>query len=73
VADLFYIERRLEALGRREGIQVIAPAPGLQARAEAEKIYFHGFTNYRMGWGHWNDEGHRAAAAIIAPRLCGQL
>lgn len=73
VRDLFYIDRRLEALGRREGFQAIGLAPELQRRAEAEKVYFHGFENYRMGWGHWNELGHRAAAEILAARLCGQL
>jgi hypothetical protein len=73
VRDLFYVERRLETLGRREGFQVIALAPELQQRAEAGNIYFHGFKNYRMGWGHWNEVGHRSAAEILASRLCGQL
>jgi hypothetical protein len=73
VPDLFYIERRLEGFGKRERIQMIALAPELQRRAEAGHIYFHGFKNYRMGWGHWNEEGHRAAAEIIARSLCRSL
>jgi lysophospholipase L1-like esterase len=71
--DLFYVERRLETLGSREGIHVIALAPELQKRAEASDVYFHGFPNYRMGWGHWNERGHRSAAEIIAQRLCAKL
>lgn len=73
VPDLFYMERRLQALGQREGFPVIALAPELQARAAAEKVYFHGFDNYRMGWGHWNERGHETAASIIAPRLCADV
>jgi hypothetical protein len=73
VPDLFYIERRLEALGRAAGFPVIALAPELQRRAEAEKVYFHGFPNYRVGWGHWNEQGHAAAAAVLAQRLCSTL
>jgi hypothetical protein len=72
VQDVFYMERRLEALGKREGFAVIPLAPELQKRADAEKVYFHGFSNYRMGWGHWNEEGHRAGAAIIASHLCAE-
>ena len=73
VGDLFYMERRLQALGWREGFPVIALAPELQKRATAENVYFHGFANFHMGWGHWNPGGHRAAAALIAPRLCAAL
>lgn len=73
VQDVFYMERRMDALGKREGFPVIALAPQLQKRADADKVYFHGFPNYRMGWGHWNEAGHRAAADIIAPRLCAQI
>lgn len=72
VQDVFYMERRLEALGKREGFAVIPLAPELQKRADAEKVYFHGFSNYRMGWGHWNEEGHRAGAAIMAAHLCAE-
>ena len=73
VRDLFYIDRRLGALGSREAIQVIPLAPELQRRAEAGQLYFHGFENYHMGWGHWNELGHRTAAEIMAARLCTQL
>jgi len=73
VPDLFYMERRLQALGQREGFPVITLAQELQKRASAENVYFHGFENYRVGWGHWNPGGHRAGAAYIAPRLCAAL
>jgi hypothetical protein len=73
VQDLFYIERRLEALGEREGVPVVSLAPPMQRLADETRTYFHGFENYRVGWGHWNARGHRAAAAILAPRLCAAL
>jgi hypothetical protein len=73
VPDLFYVERRLAALGERDGFPVIPLAPELQKRADAAKVYFHGFDNYRVGWGHWNEQGHAAAAAIVAARLCPLL
>jgi hypothetical protein len=73
VQDVFYMDRRLEALGRREGFTVIPLAPELQRRADAQKIHFHGFSNYRMGWGHWNEIGHRAAADVITARLCAEV
>ena len=73
VDDLFYMERRLGALAKREDFFLIPLAPELQKRADAEKINFHGFKNVRMGWGHWNEEGHRAAGEIIAAQICGQI
>jgi lysophospholipase L1-like esterase len=73
VEDLFYMERRLGALAQREGFLMIPIAPELQKRADAEKISFHGFKNLHVGWGHWNEEGHRAAGEIIAAQICGQI
>jgi lysophospholipase L1-like esterase len=73
VEDLFYMERRLEALAKREGFLLIPIGPELQKRADAEKINFHGFKNLHVGWGHWNEQGHRAAGEIIAGQLCAQL
>jgi len=70
VPDLFYPERRIGELGRRDGFAVIPLAEALQRRAEGEKVYFHGFRNGGLGRGHWNEGGHRAAAAIIGRSLC---
>jgi hypothetical protein len=72
VEDLFYIEKRMEALGGKEGFPVIALAPEMQRRADAERAYFHGFKNIGMGIGHWNEDGHRVAAEILARRLCAE-
>lgn len=70
VGDLFYPERRIGELGRRDGFLVIPIAEALQKRAEAERIYFHGFRSAAPGRGHWNEKGHAAAAAILARTLC---
>lgn len=73
VQDLFYIERRIGELGRREGFQVIPLAEELQRRADEDRIYFHGFRNVGMGLGHWNESGHKAAAGILARNICPAL
>jgi hypothetical protein len=73
VPDLFYPERRIGELGRREGFQVVTLAAELQRRADAERIYFHGFRNGGIGRGHWNEAGHEAAAGILARELCPAL
>jgi lysophospholipase L1-like esterase len=70
VHDLFYIERHLGALGSREGFLVIPLAPEMQKRADAQKIWFHGYGNLHVGWGHWNEQGHRAAAELVGKALC---
>ncbi len=69
VADLFYPERRLSALGQREGFPVLNLAPALQAYADEHKVFLHGFGPDR-GNGHWNEEGHRVAGEMIAEWLC---
>ena len=70
VQDLFYPERRLLALARTEDIRVIPLAPDLLRRAEADRVFFHGFPNATMGLGHWNEAGHAAAAELLAQKLC---
>jgi lysophospholipase L1-like esterase len=69
VEDLFYPERRISALGRREGFPVLNLAPGLQAYADEHKVFLHGFGK-ELGNGHWNEEGHRVAGEMLAEWLC---
>ena len=45
----------------------------LQKRADAQKINFHGFKNLHVGWGHWNEDGHRAASELVAAQVCAEL
>jgi hypothetical protein len=70
VADLFYPDKRIAELGRKNGIVLVPLAIEMQRLAEERKAYFHGFENVGMGRGHWNAQGHRTAAEIIAKRLC---
>lgn len=66
---IFYSDRRLADFGRREGIEVLLLAPALQSIARATRAYMHGFGE-RLGTGHWNEQGHRHAAWILASALC---
>ena len=70
IPDLFYPDRRIEAYVRKRGIAAIPLTYEMQRLAESGRIYFHGFPNTRMGIGHWNENGHRVAAEIIARHLC---
>jgi hypothetical protein len=68
-ADLFYAERRFRNVGEREGFPVYNLAPDLQAYADRNKIFLHGFGAQR-GNGHWNEDGHRVAGEMLTQRLC---
>ena len=70
--DLFYPDRRIAELGRREGFPVVTLAPELQAHADANKIFLHGFPG-DLGNGHWNRDGHRVAGELLARELCALL
>jgi hypothetical protein len=70
VDDLFYPERRILALAKREGFDAVVLAPDMQRYAEATGTYLHGFANTRPGFGHWNAAGHALAATLIARHLC---
>ncbi len=69
INDLSYPDRRIKALGEREGFHVLNLAPSLQTYAERQKIFLHGFGR-TLGDGHWNESGHRAAGEMIAQDLC---
>jgi hypothetical protein len=70
--DLFYPDRRIKALCEREGIAVLTLAPALQAYAEQQKVFLHGFDK-NIGNGHWNILGHRIAGELIAQRICNGI
>lgn len=70
VADLYYPDRRIAQFARRNGIDALALAPAMQPLAERREAWFHGFPETGFGRGHWNAEGHLAAAALIAEHLC---
>ena len=72
VPDLFYPDRRIAEFARRAHIDAVTLAPLMQPAAERRHTYFHGFPATGMGRGHWNAEGHRAAAELIARHLCEQ-
>ncbi len=73
VPDLFYPDRRIAALGDREGFAVLMLAPPMQAYAEAHRVFLHGFSNTPAGFGHWNEAGHQEAGTLIAARLAAMI
>jgi hypothetical protein len=71
ISDLLYPDNRIKVLGARNNILVITLAPDLQAYAERNKIYLHGFQN-SLGAGHWNHDGHRVAGEVLAQKFCNE-
>jgi hypothetical protein len=69
VSDLFYPDNRIKSLAARENIPVITLAPELQAFAEQNNIFLHGFGK-NIGNGHWNATGNRVAGELIAKKIC---
>lgn len=70
VADLFYPDRRIERLGKKENFPVLAIAPAMQKAAEETQTFFNGFPNTGPGMGHWNEAGHAFAGKAAAEFLC---
>jgi len=73
VDDLFYPDRRIADLGRRNNFDVLNLAPVLQSYAETHHVYLHGFSNTPIGFGHWNEVGHQHAGRATAEKLCTML
>jgi hypothetical protein len=73
VKDFFYPDFRIRDLGRRAGFPVLNLAPAFQAYADKYHVFFHGFSNTKLGVGHWNEIGHHLAGELIANRLCNLL
>lgn len=73
VPDLYYPDRRIQALARREGIASLSLAEPLAAYAAQQGVFLHGFPNAKLGDGHWNATAHRLAGDLISERICAML
>ena len=71
--DLFYPESRIEEFATKNKISNVILAPKLAEHAQRNGIFLHGFENYRMGFGHWNENGHRLAGHLIAEKFCAEV
>lgn len=73
VKDLYYPDRRIETLARKQRIPFLMLAPHLREWAETNNKCVHGFPNSSPCSGHWNEDGHRLAGQLIAARICDDL
>jgi hypothetical protein len=71
--DLLYPSHRLAALGARDGFAVLDLVPAMKSYAQANGVYFHGFSNTQMGTGHWNQRGNCFAGTMIANQLTAMM
>lgn len=69
--DLSYPNRRIAKLAESAGIASIDLVPVLGEHAASNKLFLHGFEN-NLGYGHWNQSGHRVAGEAVASFLCTQ-
>lgn len=73
VEDLFYPDDRIERICAAHGIESLHLARELRQLAETDQIHLHGFSKNRLGFGHWNELGHQAAADRIGRWLAAAL
>ena len=73
VQDIFYPDKRIIALAKKERIPAVMLAPELRRYAEENNVCVHGFPNALPCDGHWNTHGHRVAGERIATEICRQI
>ena len=66
----FYPDQHIYKLSQTENFKVLNLAPLLQAYADKNKVFIHGFNNTKIGSGHWNNLGHQVAGEIISNKIC---
>ena len=65
----FLPEPAITRLAGRQQIDFLDLAPPMQGYADQNKVFLHGFGS-DLGNGHWNANGHRLAADLIAQQMC---
>jgi len=69
ITSFSYTEKRLEAVAAVHGVKFIPLEARLLEYAERNHVSLRGFFNTRPNYGHWNENGHAAAASIVADSL----
>lgn len=69
IASFDYSEKRLQAIAAAHDIKFISLESRLSEYAERSHVSLRGFFNTRPNYGHWNENGNAAAAAIVAESL----
>ena len=69
VTDLDYPDIRIRTFCESNHISVISLAPLFLKHAQDNSEHLYGFTNNRLGFGHWNSKGHELAARLVAGKI----
>ena len=69
VDDLMYPDRRIAEFCSTRSIPVMTLAPLLGEYSARKNIFLHGFEG-NIGYGHWNQRGHKIAGETIGKKLC---
>ncbi len=69
VADLYYWDKRVDAIAQADGIHSLRLPPLMADYATKHNVYLHGFFYTPPGTGHWNAKGNEVAAGFIADDL----
>lgn len=72
IETVFYANRRLQSFAAQEQIDFLDLAQPMQAYAEQNKIFLHGFGSNIGGNAHWNPNGHQLAAELMAQKICSK-
>lgn len=68
-----YPEQRFMKYGEQLQVPVVPLVYAFQEYVDEHQVYLHGFPNYRMGAGHWNEKGHDLAAQLVSEKVCAHL
>jgi hypothetical protein len=68
----FRLEQQLSQVLKPLAVTYLPLAPEMQRLADQKGLLLHGFPGQEPGKGHWNSQGHRLAAELLARQLCGR-
>lgn len=68
--EIDYPNKRFAAMARRLDLAMVDLTPGLKNYAAERRRMLYGFPGGRLGFGHWNEEGHAAASEILGKYFC---
>ncbi|MGB0910356.1 MAG: SGNH/GDSL hydrolase family protein [Nitrospirales bacterium] len=70
VKTLDYPEKRLRKMAESMGFPILNLLYEFQRYTEEHGEYLHGFSNTKLGAGHWNEKGHDLAANLMSEKIC---
>jgi hypothetical protein len=69
-SDLSWPDEHLSEVAQRGGFPYWPLTPRMLQIAQENSLFFHSFDNTIPGSGHWNEDGHRVAAELLASDIC---